>query len=82
MFVFASTAGILGALCMAWTTIASLIGVPGFLPFAKILEEGYGFYGYSISVSGVFVGALWGFVEGFVWFGLFSLLYNKFVERR
>lgn len=79
---FAVTAGILVAACFAWTTVATLIGVPGFAPFAKLLQEGYGFYGYSISWVGASIGAIWGFVEGFVWFGLFSLIYNKLLERR
>jgi hypothetical protein len=57
-------------------------GVPGFRPFTDLLAQFYGFYGYSVSVLGVVVGAFWGFVEGFVHFGIFSLLYNTLLGRR
>lgn len=79
---FALAAGIIGALSYAWSTIAALIGVPGFMPFAKLLAEGYGSYGYSISWLGVLVGAFWGFVEGFLWLGVLALIYNKLVDRK
>ncbi len=45
----ALTEGIVVAICYDWTTIASLNNISGFMPFAKSLESGYGFYGYSIS---------------------------------
>lgn len=79
---FALAGGITGALCMSWITIASLIGVPGFLPYAKLIEQGYSFYGYSISLLGVLVGAFYGFVEVFVWIGIFVYIYNKLLNRK
>lgn len=77
---FALAGGIITAICMAWMTVASLIGVPGFLPFAKLIEQGYGFYGYSVSWTGVFIGAFYGFVEGFIWLGALAVIYNKLIK--
>jgi hypothetical protein len=34
------------------------------------------FYGYSVSALGILTGAFWGFVEGFIHFGIFAWLYN------
>jgi hypothetical protein len=77
---FAFAAGILGAFVYFLITLFALIGLPGFLPFATLLQQGYSFYGYSISVSGLFVGAIYGFLEGFVWLGVFALIYNKLLR--
>ena len=79
---FALAGAIYGAACVALATIAALVGVPGFRPFADLLTQFYGFYGYSVSALGVLVGAFWGFVEGFVHFGIFASLYNLVLERR
>jgi hypothetical protein len=49
-----------------------LVGLPGFRPFANFVTQFYGPYGYAVSPLGVVVGALWGFVEGFVHFGIFA----------
>jgi hypothetical protein len=79
---FAFAGAIYGAAVVASATIAALVGVPGFRPFADLLAQFYGFYGYSVSFLGVVVGAFWGFVEGFVHFGIFSWLYNTLLGRR
>jgi hypothetical protein len=79
---FALAGAIYGAACVALCTIAALVGVPGFRPFVDLLTQFYGFYGYSVSPIGVVVGALWGFVEGFVHFGVFAWLYNLVLGRR
>lgn len=77
---FALAGAIYGAACVALATIAALIGVPGFRPFVDLLTQFYGFNGYS--VLGVVVGAFWGFVEGFVHFGIFAWLYNVLLAWR
>jgi hypothetical protein len=79
---FALAGAIYGAAIVALATIAALVSVPGFRPFADLLMQFYGFYGYSVSAFGVAVGAFWGFVEGFVHFGIFALLYNTLLGRR
>lgn len=73
---FALAAGIYGAGCVALVTIAALLKIPGFQQFANSLTNLYGFYGYSITGFGIFVGAFWGFIEGFFHFGIFALIYN------
>lgn len=78
----ALAAGITGGLGFSATTIAALMGFPGFMPFATLLKEGYGFYGYSISWAGALVGFVWGFVEGFMWIGILGLIYNKLSTKK
>lgn len=79
---FAISGGIVWALCYAVTTISTLLGIPGFAPFANLIESGYSYYGYTITWSGVIVGAIWGFLEGFIWIGLFGLIYNKLAGKK
>jgi hypothetical protein len=79
---FALAGAIYGAAIVALATIAAVVGVPGFRPFADLLTQFYGFYGYSVSAFGVAVGAFWGFVEGLVHFGIFAWLYNLMLGRR
>lgn len=79
---FALAGAIYGAGCVALATISSLLGVPGFRPFTDLLVQFYGSYGYSASTLGVLVGAFWGFIEGFVHFGIFAWLYNTLLGRR
>ena len=74
--------GIYLGLCGAWVTIASLLGVPGFPEFTKILADIYGSYGYSVSFTGIFVGAFWGFIEGFVHLGIFAFILAKILNRK
>ena len=45
-------------------------------PFAELLTQFYGPYGYSISGAGIVIGALLGFCEGFVHLGIFGLIYR------
>jgi len=64
------------------STLLALLNVPGFMPFAMLLESMYGFYGYSISATGAVVGAFWGFLEGFVQLGIFALIYNLLIRKK
>lgn len=78
---FALAGGIYGALCVAAVTIAALLNVPGFPEFTSFLETFYGSWGYSTSFAGIFIGALWGFVEGFIHLGVFASIYNKLTRK-
>ena len=78
---FALAGAFYGAAFIALATIAALMGIPGFRPFADFVTQFFGPYGYSVSPLGVFMGALWGFVEGFVHLGIFALLYNLVLGR-
>jgi hypothetical protein len=73
----ALTGGIYLSGMTALVTMASLLGIPGFPQFTKMLVDVYGPWGYSISLPGVLIGAVWGFVEGFIHFGIFGWIYNK-----
>lgn len=73
---FAVAAGIFISLHAVIVTVCAMAGIPGMRPFAELLTQFYGPYGYSISVTGVMVGAILGFLEGFVHFGVFGLIYR------
>ncbi len=73
---FAVAAGLFLSLHAVVVTVCALAGVPGMRPFAELLTQFYGPYGYSISASGIMAGALLGFSEGFVHFGIFGLIYR------
>ena len=73
----ALTGGIYCSVCMIFVTIASLYEIPGFPQFSKILVDIYGPWGYFISLSGIVIGAFWGFVEGFFHFGIIGYIYSK-----
>ena len=74
---FAVAAGVFLSLHAVAVTIAAMAGVPGMRPFAELLTQFYGPYGYSISATGILVGALLGFSEGFVHLGIFGLIYKS-----
>ena len=78
---FALAGGIYLALCVALVTLFSIWGIPGFPEFTNALVSLYGAYGYSVSAFGILTGAFWGFVEGFVHFGIFAVIYNCLVEK-
>ncbi|HET7193231.1 MAG TPA: hypothetical protein VFI98_15130 [Pseudolabrys sp.] len=73
---FAVAAGLFLSLHAIIVTVSAMAGVPGMRAFAEMLTTFYGPYGYSISGAGVVVGALLGFSEGFVHFGIFGLIYK------
>ena len=54
---FALAGGLYGGVMGALVTIASLLRIPGYPPFTKILTDLYGSYGYSVTRWGVVVGA-------------------------
>jgi hypothetical protein len=55
---FALAGGIYGAGLIALATICALLGVLGFKSFTDLLAQLYGFfYGYSVSGTGIVVGA-------------------------
>lgn len=74
---FALAAGIYGAIIFALSTMAAIAGISGFVELSQLLSGFYGAWGYSVTWTGVIVGAVWGFIECFVHFGIFAWLYNK-----
>lgn len=77
---FAFAGGISGAIAYTFITLGALLRIPGFLPFAKLLEQGYKPYGYSVSALGLISGGFYGCLEGCVWFGVFAWIYNKLLS--
>jgi len=73
---FAVAAGIFLSVHAVLVTAGALVGIPGMEPFAKLLTQFYGPYGYSISAVGILAGAILGFLEGFFHFGFFGLIYR------
>lgn len=73
---FAVAAGIFLSVHAVIVTAGALAGIPGMKPFAELLTQFYGHYGYSISAIGILTGAMLGFLEGFVHFGIFGLIYR------
>lgn len=70
---FAQAGGIVSAAAVFGLTILFLVGSgdPGALaPLSGVL------FGYSVSVAGAFVGALWAFAYGFVGAGALAFVYN------
>ena len=82
---FGVAVGAAGAVLMALLTLAGLF-LPGAQDFPLWLVSQY-FQGYSVTLQGVFVGALWGFVVAFIagWFAAFcrnlALAISAFVIR-
>ena len=73
---FAVAAGIFISAHAVLVTVGALVGIPGMKPFAEMLTQFYGPYGYSISAVGILAGAVLGFFVGFFHFGVFGLLYR------
>ena len=82
---FGIATGVAGALVMVWLTLACMY-MPGGREFPLWLLEQY-FQGYSVTWSGVVVGAVWGFAVAFIagWFAAFcrnfALAISAFVIR-
>ena len=72
---FGLAGGIAAAICVAFTTI---LGIFGFFPeYNSLIVSIYGFLGYSISWLGVLLGAIYSFIDGFIFVGIFAWIYNK-----
>jgi len=61
-------------------TLAALVNIPGFPELTSSVAQVYGPWGYSVSWIGIFIGAFWGFVEGFFHLGFFAWLYNRLAK--
>lgn len=74
---FGVACGILAAIVVALTTIAGLFGAAQ--AWTQLLLQCYGFIGYSISLYGIILGAIYAFIDGFILAGIFALLYNRMI---
>ena len=75
-------AGIITGICVGLTIIASLVGIfEGYTSLViEWLDAIYGFVGYSTSVLGVFLGAIYAAIDTFIFVWLVALLYNKLIK--
>ena len=74
---FGLAGGILSGLFILLLTFFSLVGSGYASTWTGMIVEIYGFLGYSISWFGVVLGAIYGFIDGFIFCGVFALIYNK-----
>ncbi len=67
--------GIIFAVCVLATTIVGMY-LGKFPQWIGMLLDIYGFLGYTVNWFGAVLGAVYGFVDGFVFFWLLGVLYN------
>ncbi|MEN7981833.1 MAG: hypothetical protein ABFQ65_00095 [Nanoarchaeota archaeon] len=70
--------GIISAICISLSTIAGMLGY--FSTYNSMTTEIYGMFGYSTSWLGVFLGATYGFFDGFFMVWIFALIYNRLIR--
>lgn len=66
-----------------WAGSVVIMGVAALVsswaqPFVDVLSVMY--VGYSASVIGILLGAVWGFLDAFIGGWVFAWLYNKFLK--
>jgi len=74
---FGLAGGIVCALGVAILTIAGIYGY--FAEFNALIISIYGFLGYAVSGTGILIGAVCGFVDGFIGLWLLATIYNKLI---
>lgn len=74
---FALTGAIFAGGWMALATLAALFHVPGATQFMAWVATYAGYYGYHVTWGGLFIGAVIGFIKGYIGFGLFAWVYNR-----
>ena len=75
---FGLAAGIVTAICVALTTLVGMYGfMGGFALWNALITDIYGALGFSVSWTGVFLGAIYGFIDGFIATWIFVAIYNK-----
>lgn len=74
---FGLASGITTAICVFLTTIAGIYGYC--LECVGLLIGVYGALGYSVTVLGSLIGAIYGFIDMFILVWVFALIYNKLI---
>jgi FMN-dependent NADH-azoreductase len=80
---FGLAGGIVAALCVALTTIAGIFGwCPEYTTLAfEWLASIYGFLGFTgANWLSALLGAIYSFIDGFIFTWVFALIYNKLVK--
>lgn len=76
---FGIAGGLIIAICFFLITIAGIIWSGYASHSTWMLIEIYGFVGYNVSVLGAFLGAIYGFVNGFILIAVFAWIYNNLI---
>ncbi|MCW8966383.1 MAG: hypothetical protein OQK82_06835 [Candidatus Pacearchaeota archaeon] len=71
--------GIISSFYMMLTTIIGILGEFGL--HNSMVKEMYGMMGYSTCWLGVFLGGLYGFLDGFFMLWVFAIIYNFLIDR-
>ena len=82
-FKFGLAAGIVAGICVALTTIAGIFGwFPEYTALSfEWLTGIYGFLGYKgASWLSVLLGAVYSFIDTFIFVLVFALIYNRLIE--
>ena len=74
---FGLAAGIITAICVFLTTIAGIYGYCA--ECTNLLTSTYGAFGYSVTIFGSILGAVYGFIDMFIAVWIFALIYNKLI---
>jgi len=73
---FGISGGIISGACIFLMTLGYLLF--GFFPESlSLVQDIYGKLGYDVNWFGLFLGAIYGFIDGFIIFWVFSLIYNR-----
>jgi len=48
--------------------------------WSNLMLEAYGRFGYSLNGIGIFLGLVYGFIDGFIGFWLLAIIYNKLLK--
>jgi len=75
---FALAAGIIVAAIVFITTL--LATTPQFAKISFITSSLYQGVGYTISIPGAFLGAIYSFIDTFILIWIFAWLYNKLIS--
>jgi len=68
--------GILGGAIVFLSTLAGVL-FNEFPEFLSLIADFYGKIGYDVTVFGVILGGIYGFIDCFIFFWLLALLYNR-----
>jgi len=73
---FGLAGGIISGACIFLMTLAYLLfGV--FPESLSLVQDFYGILGYDVTWFGLFLGTIYGFIDGFILLWVFALIYNR-----
>jgi len=74
--------GIIAGTCVFLTTLSAIFGwFSQYTQWAtSVIEAVYGFAGYGVSLQGLILGTIYGFMEVFIALLIFGFIYNKLTK--